>query len=133
METIQRILSPIAVTLLCLFAVLVVAPSVGAESLFEPAKEQACKGANVGPSGSCHKEAAGQDIDDVIKFIVNVLTVIVGVVAVIMIIVNGLRFITSNGDANTVAAAKNGIIYAIVGLIIVALSQVIVRFVIDKV
>jgi hypothetical protein len=109
------------------------APTVSAQdSLFKDAKQEACKGATLG-NGGCNKAQAGTDIDNTIKFVVNILTLIVGVVAVIMVIVNGFRFITSNGDSNAVSAAKNGLLYAIVGLVIVALAQVIVRFVIDKV
>lgn len=60
---------------------------------------------------------------------VNIFSIIVGVIAVIMIIVGGLKYITSGGDSSNVSGAKNTIIYAIVGLIIVALAQFIVRFV----
>jgi TRAP-type C4-dicarboxylate transport system permease small subunit len=67
-----------------------------------------------------------------IKKIINILSVIVGVVAVIMIIIGGFRYITSGGSSDKVTGAKNTILYAIIGLIIVALAQVIVRFVLNK-
>ncbi len=54
-------------------------------------------------------------------------------VAVIMIIVGGLRYITSGGSDTSVTSAKNTILYAIIGLIIVALAQIMVRFVLSKV
>ena len=97
-----------------------------------------CKGANdleVTASGGSTAEctqARGQTasgFNNLLTKIINVFTVVVGVVAVIMIIVGGFRYITSGGDSNNVGAAKNTILYAIVGLIIVALAQVIVRFV----
>jgi len=50
-----------------------------------------------------------------------------------MIIFGGFKYITSGGDAGGVTGAKNTILYAIVGLVIVALAQVIVRFVIGTV
>lgn len=62
---------------------------------------------------------------------VNVLSLIVGIVAVIMIVYGGFRYITSGGDSGAVGNAKNTLIYAIVGLIIVALAQVIVHFVLN--
>lgn len=68
-------------------------------------------------------------IERLIRNIVDILSTIVGIVAVIMIIIGGFKYITSAGDSNNVASAKNTIIYALVGLIIVALAQVIVRFV----
>jgi hypothetical protein len=49
-----------------------------------------------------------------------------------MIVWGGLRYITSGGDSNKLSSAKNTIIYALIGLIIVALSQFIVRFVLAK-
>jgi hypothetical protein len=49
-----------------------------------------------------------------------------------MIIIGGFRYITSGGDSGSVSSAKNTVLYAIVGLIIVALAQVIVRFVLSK-
>jgi hypothetical protein len=49
-----------------------------------------------------------------------------------MIILGGFKYITSGGDTGNVTGAKNTILYAIVGLVIVALAQIIVRFVLDK-
>lgn len=64
--------------------------------------------------------------------IVNIFSIIVGIVSVIMIIYGGFRYITSGGDSNAVGGAKNTLIYAIVGLIIVALAQVLVHFVLSS-
>jgi hypothetical protein len=50
-----------------------------------------------------------------------------------MIIVGGLKYITSGGDSGNVSGAKNTILYAIVGLVVVALAQIIVRFVLTRV
>ena len=71
-------------------------------------------------------------LTSIIKTVINVLSIVVGVVAVVMIIFGGLKYITSGGDSSNVSSAKNTIIYAIVGLVIVALAQFIVRFVLDK-
>lgn len=76
--------------------------------------------------------ASTTDVDGVIKTIINILSLIVGIIAVIMIIIGGLKYITSSGDSNNITSAKNTILYAIIGLIIVALAQVIVLFVLDK-
>lgn len=63
--------------------------------------------------------------------VVNIFSIIVGIIAVIMIIFGGFKYITSGGDSGNVSGAKNTLIYAIVGLIIVALAQFIVRFVLN--
>lgn len=99
--------------------------------LFNGSTKEACKGAQLSDNNAnCGGE--GKKANDTLQRIINLLTVIVGIVAVVMIIVNGFRFITSGGDANAVAAARNGLIYAIVGLVVVALAQVIVRFIINR-
>ncbi|HEY1064365.1 MAG TPA: pilin [Candidatus Saccharimonadales bacterium] len=83
---------------------------------------------------NCNTGAAGQgNWQDVAANIVNILSMIVGVIAVVMIIVGGFRYITSGGDSGNVSGAKNTLIYAIVGLVIVALAQFIVHFVLDTV
>jgi hypothetical protein len=49
-----------------------------------------------------------------------------------MIVFGGFKYITSGGDSNNVSGAKNTIIYAIIGLVIVALAQLIVHFVLNQ-
>jgi hypothetical protein len=97
-----------------------------------------CEGANLqisdnpGSVGSCSSngESVTDKINRILKRIVNFLSAIIGVVAVIMIIFGGFRYITSGGSDNTVTSAKNTILYAIIGLVIVALAQLLVRFVV---
>ena len=84
--------------------------------------------------GQC--SAASSDattkINNLVKTVVNLLSAVVGIVAVIMIIVGGFRYVTSGGNDTSVTAAKNTILYAIIGLIVVALAQIIVRFTLSK-
>ena len=77
-------------------------------------------------------EADANDLTNLIKNVVNVLLFIVGVAAVIMIIIGGLRYVTSSGDQSQVTAAKNTILYSVVGLVVAALAYAIVNFVVDK-
>lgn len=93
------------------------------------AKEAVCAGVNQG-GGTC--ESDGEPINKVLATTINILSLIAGIAAVIFLIISGLRYITSNGDSSSIASAKNGIIYAIIGLIVVALSQVVVKFVLSR-
>ncbi|HSX30403.1 MAG TPA: hypothetical protein VLE99_00595 [Candidatus Saccharimonadales bacterium] len=77
--------------------------------------------------------AGTTNVNSIIKTVINVFSVVVGVVAVIMIIVGGFRYIASGGDSNKITGAKNTIIYAIIGLVVVAMAQFIVQFVLNKV
>lgn len=87
------------------------------------------------PGGDCESSAeeGTENIQTAIRRIVDILSIIVGIIAVIMIIFGGLRYITSGGDSSKVGSAKNTIIYAIVGLVIVAFAQFIVQFVLRNI
>ena len=85
-------------------------------------------------SGNCTTDnTAGGSVQSIVTTIVNILSWIVGVVSVVMIIIGGFRYIISGGEQKSVTDAKNTILYAIVGLIIVALAQIIVHFVVKTV
>lgn len=96
-----------------------------------------CAGVNLNANDTTcdptNDTAATDKINGLIKLVINLFSLVVGVVSVIMIIVGGLMYITSAGDSGKVQTAKNTILYAIIGLTIVALSQFIVRFVLTKV
>jgi hypothetical protein len=61
--------------------------------------------------------------------VVNVLLFIIGAISVIMLIIGGIRYTVSAGDSSNVTAAKNTIMYAIIGLIIAFLAFAIVNWV----
>jgi hypothetical protein len=102
-----------------------------AAALFDDAKGDACSGIQgTSSGGAC--TTGGTSLNDVISAGINILSVIVGLVAVVMIIVGGFKYITSNGDSGAMQSAKHTIIYAIIGLIVVAFAQFIVQFVLEK-
>jgi hypothetical protein len=70
--------------------------------------------------------------DSLLIKVANLLSLIVGIAAVIMIIVGGIKYILSSGDSSNVNSAKNMIIFAIVGLVVVAVSRSIIGFVVSK-
>lgn len=82
--------------------------------------------------GVCVARASENRLNNTVKAIINTLTVIVGVVAIAFIVIAGAKFVASGGDSGKVSSARNTALYAIVGLIIVALAQVIVRFVLSR-
>ncbi len=71
-------------------------------------------------------------VKDLAKRIITTFSIIVGAASVIMIIYGGFRYIISGGESGRVGAAKNSLIYAIVGLVIVALAQLIIHFVLNQ-
>lgn len=85
-------------------------------------------------SKDCKSQLSGGTgrINKIITQAINIFSVVVGIIAVIMIIVGGFKYITSGGDSGNISSAKNTIIYAVIGLVIVALAQFLVQFVLDK-
>lgn len=83
------------------------------------------------PDSASTGEEADERVFGLIETVIDIFSLVVGVVSVIMIIIGGLRYITSGGDSGNVSGAKNTILYAIIGLVVVALAQVIVRFVLN--
>lgn len=103
-------------------AALVVVPTV-------PASAADLDPCTLNPGMCAGKET---DVNNVFKTIVNVLLFIVGVIAVIMIIVSGVRYTASAGNANSVAGAKNTLMYSIIGLVVAIFAYAIVNFIVFK-
>ncbi len=66
----------------------------------------------------------------VVTVIANTALFILGSVAVIMLIYGGVRYTISGGDDKAVTAAKNTILYAVVGIVVAMAGYAIVNFVI---
>lgn len=122
----------ITLAAVALLAPVVASSTVGAQAI----RDGLCAGTNLsvtGGNGECEDGGeATSKVNGLIKLIINIFSIVVGVVSVIMIIIGGLKYITSSGDSNNVTSAKNTILYAIIGLIVVALAQFVVQFVLAK-
>jgi glucose uptake protein GlcU len=90
---------------------------------------QACGSNN--PSPVCASTNDAQ-VNSIIKTLVNTLIFILGAIAVIMIVVGGIRYTTSNGDASGIKSAKDTILYAVVGVVVSLLAYTIVNFVLGQ-
>jgi hypothetical protein len=142
---IQKIRARIfTIMMMAMFAVPMVVP-VAASALVTGCNDISsgiANGANQAASGdsaggaspiSCDPTGvSGNTIGHAANSLVTVFSIIVGAVSVIMIIYGGFRYVTSGGDSGRVGSAKNTLIYAIIGLVIVALAQLIVHFVLNQ-
>ena len=61
--------------------------------------------------------------------IINAFIGALGIVAVIIIIIGGINYMTSSGDAAKVKKAKDTILYGVIGLVICVLAFAIVNFI----
>ena len=68
-----------------------------------------------------------------INGIINGVIAALGIVAVIVIIIGGVSYMTSSGDAGKVKKAKDTILYGVIGLVICVLAFAIVNFVINNI
>jgi len=78
---------------------------------------------------ACGSSCGNKDLTVIFSGIANTLIFLVGAVSVIMIILGGLRYVTSNGDAKQAEAGKNTILYSVIGIIVAIAAYAIVRFV----
>jgi Type IV secretion system pilin len=84
-------------------------------------------------NATCADTGADGKINNSIKFAIRIFQTIVGLIAVFMIITGGLKYITSGGDSGGVGTAKNTILYAVIGLVVVALAEIVVQFVLNRI
>lgn len=133
-QTIEKIKKYVVIALAAaaLLAPVIASSTAGAQ---DQIRSGLCAGTNLtttSPGGCANDGEAEGKVQGLIKLIINIFSIVVGVVSVIMIIIGGLKYITSSGDSNNVTSAKNTILYAIIGLVVVALAQFIVQFVLAK-
>ena len=113
----------VAALLVAGLALFVSAPEASANAI-----DEACK-ADPG-SAICDSGNTGS-VENIIAIVVNTLLFIVGIISVIMIIVGGFRYTVSGGDGNAVTAAKNTILYAVIGLVVAFASYAIINWVLQ--
>ncbi len=115
---------------LTLFSVFMMSPvAVGALN-----KDAVCEGAGLaaGSSTGCTAPEGTSSVNDIVRKGLNLFSAVIGVIAVVMIMVGGIQYIISQGDPGKTATAKNTLLYAAIGLVVVALSQIFVQFVLKR-
>lgn len=87
----------------------------------------ACSGLDQLPDGSCANN--GAQAATIANQAVKLLSIAAGIIAVVMLIVAGFQYITSGGDSAKVGKAKTAIVYTLISLFIVAITQFLVHVV----
>lgn len=64
--------------------------------------------------------------------ILNMILFVLGAISVLMLVYGGIRYTISGGNASSVTAAKNTILYAIIGLVVALMAYAIVNFVLTS-
>ncbi len=102
----------------------VLSPQVAAINVFDQCTNDA--------EAAVCKAQKTDDPQSMIQIVINILLTIIGIIAVIMIVVGGIRYTLSNGNASQLKEAKDTILYAVIGLIIAIMSYAIVNFVLGR-
>ncbi len=130
----KLVLSVIAVvlTVIGLGGVAVVSPANAA--IYCPDGEVLTEGSLADCTTHGANNASNQDnLTDTINTIINVVLGVVGFLAVAMIILGGISYVTSQGDASKTTKARNTILYGVIGLVVALLAFAIVNFVLANV
>ena len=83
-------------------------------------------------ANGCNKNN-GNKVPAIITNILTAIIAVLGVVSAIYVFIGGITYMTSSGDSGKVEKAKKTILYALIGLVISALSFAIVNFTIDAI
>jgi len=111
--------------------------TIGLLGVFTPAVS-AANGINICSDGNensvyCQNKDKGKDqVNGIIKTIVEVLLTAVGAISIIMIVIGGILFALSSGDAQKAAKARSTVLYAVVGLAVSLFASAIVNFVFNR-
>lgn len=104
--------------------------------LFKPCNDTDSTGSSVCQDKNQNQSTKDNSIygpNGIITKIANIIAIIVGVAAVIVIIIAGIQYMLSTGDPTKVNNAKNAIIYAVIGLVIVVVARSLVIFIVSEI
>ena len=125
------------------FAAAVLVPSVSVEAV-GAAAPKGCDNNNVANSINQGANATGSSavcndgttlttgVSNLAKTITTDFSILVGAISVIMIIFAGFKYITSGGSNENTNSARNILMYAVIGLVIAVIAQLIVHLVINS-
>jgi hypothetical protein len=97
----------------------------------DPFQNLECTRGGQGAGSAVCGVSAGNPVNDVLHKITNIVAVLAGAAAIIVIVAAGIRFITAGGNPEEVAKARRTIIFAAVGLIIIAVARFIINLIIS--
>lgn len=129
-KTIKRTLAGLLIAPMLALSALIVPLAVPAFAVCDPTAPTIQSGADcsqpTGTSGSLFGSGS------IFTKVVNILLFVIGAVAVIMLIFGGIRYTISGGNEKQVEAAKNTILYAIIGIVVAFLAYAVVNWVLTS-
>jgi Type IV secretion system pilin len=122
------------ISLITMFSVLAVPAVVYAADPPQTGKDAICQGVQYASGATgCDDVGDTAKIPGIVNLGIRLFQMVIGIIATFTIIQAGLSYITSGGDAAKTKTARERILYAAIGLGVVILAEVIVRFVLNRV
>lgn len=112
------------------FALAAPAFAAGSDVLDNACKDNAAAAKSAACDNSKSTKITGKD--GVLANVSRIVATIAGIAAIIIMIAGGLMFVTSNGDASKAGTARNTILYAGIGLVVIAMAQTIITLVVNR-
>jgi hypothetical protein len=127
-------------TLLCVLCLLcIITPLFSGSAFAFNAFQGICNdknGSGENKSAVCNGQTSSDPLvgsNGILVDATHIVALAAGVIAILIIMISGLRYITSNGDANSVKGAKDAIIYASIGIVVIIVAQSLIAFVLDRI
>jgi hypothetical protein len=95
----------------------------------------ACSVTGAAESSACHNNGSDPiaGADGILAKVTKIVSYLSGAAAIILIIISGFMYVSSDGDAGRVQSARTTLVYAVIGIVIVLMSQGIIMFVLNRV
>jgi hypothetical protein len=128
----KRLIYVLAIACSLLLPVTLAVGSAAAVNVFQPCSG-AAKATHVCSDANAQTAAKTNPIIIALKALLELLSIIAGVASIVVLIISGFRFITSDGDANSIKTARDGVLYVVIGIVVVVVAQSIIAYVINKI
>lgn len=79
--------------------------------------------------GETASDCSDAPVNNIFQTAVQILSILIGVASTIMVLYAGFRYITSGGESGRVSNAKATLMYALIGLAVAGLAQLMIHFV----
>lgn len=123
----KKYIKLISASLVAVFALALVVPAVAGAAATPPTSPTELLNQTANKSGQTQTRSLTDIIGNIIQWILG----LVGVVLLIMFIYGGVLYATSAGNEDKVETGKKVMLYAIIGVVIIALAFALTRYVID--
>lgn len=127
MNKVQRIITLGMTSVLLALGILAPTPAYASDVF-----KEGCTGNDTSAVCKASTTDTSTKAQSMVGTVISIILMVAGVAAVIMIIVGGIRYTLSGGDASAIQSAKNTILYSVIGLIVAILAFAIVNFVVAQ-